>query len=91
MASPPQLPPRPPAPVAPDDPRLQALARLLGVVDRLRDPDGCPWDREQTTVTMAPCLVEEAHEAREAIESGDDGHAAEDPEVVEYVIRCRRA
>ncbi len=57
---------------------LERLARLLGVVWRLRDPDGCPWDREQSVESMAPNLVEEAYEAVEAIASGDDRHVAEE-------------
>lgn len=52
------------------DPRLDALARVLAIVDRLRAPDGCPWDREQTVASLAPSLIEEAHEAVEAIDAG---------------------
>jgi MazG family protein len=59
----------PPTAAALTDPRVQALAGLVGIVDRLRAPDGCPWDRQQTLDTMAPHLVEEAHEAVEAIET----------------------
>ena len=40
-------------------------------MDRLRDPDGCPWDRKQTLSTLAPYLLEEAHEVAEAI-AGDE-------------------
>jgi MazG family protein len=58
------------------DARLDALARVLAIVDRLRAPDGCPWDREQTVASMAPSLVEEAHEAVEAIDRKDDGETA---------------
>jgi MazG family protein len=58
------------------DARLDALARVLAIVDRLRAPDGCPWDREQTVASMAPSLVEEAHEAVEAIDRGDDVETA---------------
>src|SRR6187200_2399154 len=72
------LPPRSPEPARLDDSRVVAFARLVGVVDRLRDPDGCPWDRKQTLRSMAPFLLEEAHEAVEAIERGDDAHAAEE-------------
>jgi MazG family protein len=54
-----------------DDPRLQALARLLGIVDRLREPDGCPWDLEQTLESMAPHLLEEAYELVDALTTGD--------------------
>ena len=52
--------------------------RLLDVVatmDRLRSPGGCPWDAEQTHESLAPYLVEEAHETLHAIESG---HLAEE-------------
>lgn len=64
------------------DRRLDALARVLAVVDRLRAPDGCPWDLEQTVASLAPSLIEEAHEAVEAIdrsaaESADRHTAAE--------------
>jgi tetrapyrrole methylase family protein/MazG family protein len=39
---------------------------------RLRGPGGCPWDREQDHETIKQCLIEEAYEAVEAIESGSD-------------------
>lgn len=55
-----------------------ALARLLGIVRRLRAPDGCPWDREQTEQSMAPHLLEEAFEAADAIRSGDAQASAEE-------------
>lgn len=38
---------------------------------RLRAPDGCPWDREQTHETLARHLLEETHELIEAIDAGD--------------------
>jgi len=47
------------------------LERLLGIVTRLRAPDGCPWDRVQTQASMAPHLLEEAYEAVEALQAGD--------------------
>jgi XTP/dITP diphosphohydrolase len=56
-------------------------ARLLDVVavmDRLRSPGGCPWDAEQTPASLVPYLLEEAHEAIEAIESGDPAHMQEE-------------
>lgn len=43
----------------------------MAIIARLRAPSGCPWDREQTEVTMAPHLLEEAYEAIEAIQRGD--------------------
>lgn len=41
-------------------------------MDRLRDPGGCPWDREQTLETLSGYLLEEAHEVTEAVRSGDE-------------------
>lgn len=40
-------------------------------MERLRAPDGCPWDREQTPATLKPYVIEEAYEVCDAIESGD--------------------
>ena len=39
---------------------------LLSIMRRLRAPDGCPWDREQTVRTIVPHTVEEAYEVAEA-------------------------
>lgn len=44
---------------------------VVALVDRLRGPDGCPWDREQTFDTLKPLLLEEAYETLEALDSGD--------------------
>ncbi|MGH2572080.1 MAG: nucleoside triphosphate pyrophosphohydrolase [Actinomycetota bacterium] len=49
----------------------QRLLDLVRVMHRLRGPDGCPWDREQTHESLARHLLEEAHEALEAIDAGD--------------------
>ena len=57
---------------------LPGLTLLLQTVARLRAPDGCPWDREQTTASMAPCLVEEAFEAGDALRRGDTQEAKEE-------------
>ncbi len=52
-----------------------ALARLVAIMKRLRDPvDGCEWDNVQTFATIAPYTIEEAYEVADAIERGD--HAA---------------
>jgi len=59
---------RPAELAAAEDPRVLAFRRLLGIVDRLRAPDGCPWDLKQTEESMAPHLIEEAFELSEAIE-----------------------
>jgi tetrapyrrole methylase family protein / MazG family protein len=56
----------------------KAMRRLLEIMERLRDPGGCPWDREQTLRTLTPYLLEEAHEVIEAIEAGDVAHHKEE-------------
>lgn len=45
--------------------------KLQDLVARLRAPDGCPWDREQTLCDLRAYLLEEAHEVAAAIDSGD--------------------
>jgi ATP diphosphatase len=55
-----------------------AFDRLVAIMDRLRDPDGCPWDREQTLHSLAGYLLEEAHEVVEAIGAGDPARLREE-------------
>src|SRR4030095_455211 len=50
---------------------------LVQLMDRLRSPNGCPWDREQTYATLAPMLLEEAYEAFEAVEAARAGRPEE--------------
>lgn len=57
---------------------IHELTRLLEIVARLRAPDGCPWDREQTEASMAPHLLEESYEAVEAIQAGDPAQSCEE-------------
>ena len=52
--------------------------RLLDIMKRLRAPNGCPWDREQTRESLKPYLIEEAYEVLEAIESGAAGPLREE-------------
>jgi ATP diphosphatase len=64
-----------------DEAAGRALARLLGVMRRLRDPDGgCPWDLEQDFQTIAPYTIEEAYEVAEAIAQVKEGA---EPETLE--------
>lgn len=56
----------------------QAFEKLLAVCRKLRGPDGCPWDREQTLESMTPYLTEEAAESVEAIAANDAAHSAEE-------------
>ena len=56
----------------------EAIDRLLGIMQRLREPGGCPWDREQTLDTLRPYVLEETYEVLEAIDAGDvAGHREE--------------
>jgi tetrapyrrole methylase family protein/MazG family protein len=50
---------------------LASLDTVIRIADRLRAPDGCPWDREQTHASLRPHLLEEAYEALAALDSGD--------------------
>ena len=50
---------------------------LVNLMERLRSPNGCPWDREQNYSTLAPMLLEEAYEAFEAVEEAREGQPAE--------------
>ena len=54
------------------------LLDVVAVMDRLRSPGGCPWDAEQTHESLVKYLIEESHEAAEAIESGDRDHIREE-------------
>ena len=61
--------------------------RLVRTMWRLRQPDGCPWDREQTHRSITKHLVEEAYEAVEAIEANDREHLIEElGDVLEQVV-----
>lgn len=58
----------------PDD----AFRELVQVVARLREPGGCPWDREQTHESLVPYVIEEAHEVAEAILERDPSRLLEE-------------
>ncbi|HXG88597.1 MAG TPA: nucleoside triphosphate pyrophosphohydrolase [Vicinamibacterales bacterium] len=45
--------------------------RLLGIMQTLRSPDGCPWDREQTLQTLRPFVLEETYELLDALDRND--------------------
>lgn len=68
---------------APRDRSTRADARdafdaLTETIWRLRQPDGCPWDREQTHRSIAKNLIEEAYEALDCIETGNEVHLCEE-------------
>ena len=47
---------------------IRRVSDLVDVVRRLRSPDGCPWDREQTHASLRATMLEEAYEVLEAID-----------------------
>jgi len=56
----------------------EAFERLYQTIKTLRAPGGCPWDIEQTPVSLRETLIEEAYETVEAINEGESGHVCEE-------------
>jgi len=54
------------------------VERLAQIAERLRGPDGCPWDREQTHASLRPLLLEETYEVIAALDEGDLEHLREE-------------
>ena len=54
------------------------LEDLMRIMDRLRAPDGCPWDRDQTHHSLRPYMIEEAWECVAAIDGNDTDHLADE-------------
>ena len=55
-----------------------ALISLQSVMDALLSPEGCPWDREQTPLSLCEYLLEEAHELVDAVRNGNDADVCEE-------------
>jgi MazG family protein len=58
--------------------RMSAIEDLQRTMARLRAPDGCPWDREQTHQTLARCLIDEVSELLDTIDRNDLPHMREE-------------
>lgn len=58
--------------------QLSTFTQLCDIVAKLRAPDGCPWDREQTNETLLPGLIEEAYEVAGAVRARDDQNLREE-------------
>ena len=58
--------------------RKELFDKFCGIIEKLRAPDGCPWDRKQTAESMRKSLLEEAQEAVDAIDNKDDENLAEE-------------
>jgi tetrapyrrole methylase family protein/MazG family protein len=56
----------------------EKFQRLVDIMARLRSPEGCPWDREQTFETIKPYLLEETYEVLDAIDARDWGALGEE-------------
>ncbi|HER00649.1 MAG TPA: nucleoside triphosphate pyrophosphohydrolase [candidate division Zixibacteria bacterium] len=50
---------------------MSEFERLVGIMRKLRAPDGCPWDRKQNHKSLIPYLLEETYEVIDSIEDGD--------------------
>ena len=51
---------------------MRNLEKLVDIIEKLRGPNGCPWDREQTLQTLKPYLLEETYEVLEAMDEGGE-------------------
>jgi len=70
-----------------------AINDLLKVMVKLRSPKGCPWDREQSHLTLRRHAIEEVYELIDAIEAGDDHEMAEElgDLLLQVVFHCQLA
>jgi uncharacterized protein YabN with tetrapyrrole methylase and pyrophosphatase domain len=70
-----------------------AIQDLLKVMARLRSPTGCPWDREQSHMTLRRHAIEEVYELIDAIETSDDAEMAEElgDLLLQVVFHCQLA
>jgi tetrapyrrole methylase family protein/MazG family protein len=62
----------------PEQGDLSKFDTLVSIIARLRAPDGCPWDREQTHQTLRENLISEAYEVLEALDKGDKNELCEE-------------
>src|SRR5271166_6144949 len=70
-----------------------AINDLLRIMARLRSPTGCPWDREQSHLTLREHAVEEVYELIDAIDAGDDQEMMEElgDLLLQVVFHCQLA
>ena len=65
-------------PLSPPSEDLKPIERLVALMQMLRSERGCPWDREQTILTLKEHLVEETYEVVDAMQSGDRSQLREE-------------
>ncbi|MEK6528050.1 MAG: nucleoside triphosphate pyrophosphohydrolase [Nitrospirota bacterium] len=70
---------------------LTAVGRLIKIMEKLRGPDGCPWDKEQTRDSLKPFLLEEVYEVLEALDEDDPKKIKEElgDMLFQIVFHCR--
>lgn len=56
------------------DEAQKELGELIALIQKLRSPDGCPWDRRQTARDIGKYLLNEAYEVSDALAGTDEGH-----------------
>src|ERR1700733_3624033 len=73
--------------------KKSAIEDLLKVMAKLRSPGGCPWDREQTHMSLRRHAIEEVYELIDAIEARDDHEMAEElgDLLLQVVFHCQLA
>jgi tetrapyrrole methylase family protein/MazG family protein len=71
----------------------EKFAQLLEVMARLRSETGCPWDKEQTHISLKPCLLEETYELLDALDDGDPKKLKEElgDVLLQVVFHCQIA
>jgi tetrapyrrole methylase family protein/MazG family protein len=57
---------------------MENFKRLVEIIDILRGPDGCPWDKKQDHGSLRPYIIEESYEVIEAIDAADDSRLSEE-------------
>src|SRR5215471_7144487 len=67
-----------PLPMPDEQPYPNGVAAIFEIARRLRAPNGCPWDREQTHDSLRPYLLEETYEMLEAIDANDEAKMREE-------------
>jgi XTP/dITP diphosphohydrolase len=74
-------------------PPTRSIDDLMAVMARLRSPQGCPWDREQTHRSLRFHAVEEVYELMDAIEAGDDDELLEElgDLLLQVIFHCQLA
>ncbi len=74
-------------------PSYDYIQELIEILARLRAPDGCPWDREQTHATLKEYLAEESAEFFDAVDAGDDHGMCEElgDLLLQVVFHCQVA